>query len=422
VGVLEMVQRVLGVHAPAAEVAPQPGLTMLDAAQLPARAASFSPSMPAARGARVGAVSVTSDTALRHSAVWACLQLRANLVASTPVDVFRRIGGVQVEMPRPPLFEAPGGGRVGLPEWLFSSQVDIDRVGNFIGLITERDGQGLPRVVEMHPASVCQVLGKGPQITGYRIAGRRYDPEQVWHEKGFTLPGIPVGLSAVAYGAWSIGGYLSAQQYALDWFAVGPHPKGQLKNVQQDIIGATAIAEAKAAFKAATENGDLFVHGKNWEYTPEEQQSAGAVFLEEMRYGAADVCRFFGVPADMIDAGTSGSSITYANVTQRNLQFLIMHLGPAFVRREWAFSTWAMPRPRYAKFNTDALLRMDPQTRAQVLGQQVRDRLRAPSEARELDNLQPFTDEQLAEFDRLFGPPKAATPAAAVPALPGQQG
>src|SRR5262249_28814665 len=55
-------------------------------------------------------------------------------------------------------------------------------------------------------------------------------------------------------------------------------------------------------------------------------------------------------------------------------------------------------------------------------------RMRAPSEARELDNLPPFTDDQLAEFDRLFGlaangniyaPPDPYAPGAhPAPALP----
>ena len=56
----------------------------------------------------------------------------------------------------------------------------------------------------------------------------------------------------------------------------------------------------------------------------------------------------------------SNCAITYANISQRNLQFLIMHLGPAVGRREDAFSRKLVSNPRYVKLNTDALLRMDP--------------------------------------------------------------
>ena len=362
--------------------------------------------VPSRGSQRQGAVVVDSDSALRHSAVWACLNLRASLVSTTPLDVFRRVGGVQVEAPKPPVLVLPGGASCGLPEWLFSSQFELDRTGNVFGLITKRDRGNLPAEIELQPTSDVTVKGRGPQITGYRIGRKQYPVEDVWHEKGATIPGVPVGLSPIAYAARSIGGYLSAQQYAIDWFAAGPHPKGVLKNTEMDVLNPAVTAETKARFKEATAAGDIFVTGKIWEYTPEVQAAAGAVFLDEMKYGVVDVCRFLGVPSDMIDGGVSGSTVTYANVTQRNLQFLIMHLGPVYFRREWAFSNLLLEQPRYVKFATDSVLRMDPESRTKLLGQQVRDRLLAPSEAREIDNRQPYTEDQLAEFDRLWGRPK----------------
>lgn len=107
------------------------------------------------------------------------------------------------------------------------------------------------------------------------------------------------------------------------------------------------------------------------------------------------------MPADLIEAAVSGQAVTYANISQRNLQFIIMNLGPVVFRREKALSAF-LPKGRFVKLNSDAILRMDPETRAKVLGQQVQDRLLAPSEARAIDNRLPFTEEQLAEFDRLW--------------------
>nr|WP_269149532.1 phage portal protein [Streptomyces acidiscabies] len=115
----------------------------------------------------------------------------------------------------------------------------------------------------------------------------------------------------------------------------------------------------------------------------------------------------------------SGSSVTYASMTQRNLQFLIMNLGPAVGRREDAFSRKLVSGPRFVKLNTDALLRMDPEARARTIGARITNRTLAPSEARALDNLPPFTEDQLAEFDRLFGARSVpAQPTTAVPGAP----
>ncbi|MGC9538510.1 phage portal protein [Streptomyces sp. UG1] len=359
-----------------------------------------------------GSAVVTNETALRHSAVWACLRLRANLISTMPVDVYRKVGGIQVEVPKPPVLVTPGGGEVEMPEWMYSSQFDLDRAGNAVGLITARDGLGLPARIELQPTSEVTVRMRKGKLT-YKIAGTVYEPHEVWHEKQYTVSGLHVGLSPVAYAAWSIGEYLSIQQFALDWFSNGAVPSAHLKNTAKTITPDKAD-EAKQRFKAAVANRDLFVTGLDWDYNMIQAEQAGADWIAAKNFGIGDIARFFDCPSDLIDAAVSGSSITYANMTQRNLQFLVMSLGPAVKRREDALSRLTS-RPRFVKLNTDALLRMDPHTRAQVIKTRIDSRTLAPSEARALDDLPPFTDAQLAEFDRLFGKGAQAQPTTATP-------
>ncbi|TFE42494.1 phage portal protein [Streptomyces sp. ICN441] len=360
------------------------------------------------RRSRTGGVHVTNETALRHSAVWACLRLRADLVSTMPVDVYRRVNGIQVEVPKPPVLVTPGGLQVGIKEWLYSTQVDLDRAGNCFGIITERtgvigpDGRGLPGRIELVALSDVSIRGHGAEIRKYVIGGKEYEPWDVWHEKQYTIAGVPLGLSPVAYAAWTIEESLSAQQFAREWFAGGAVPMAELKNTAKTIDQAAARV-AREQFEAAVETGGLFVHGNDWEYKPIQTVASQAAFIEARQYGLSDIARFFGCPGDMIDAAVSGSSITYASITQRNLQFLIMHLGPAVSRREDAFSRRMVSGPRFVKLNSDALLRMDPEARARTMAARINARTLAPSEARALDNLPPFTDEQYAEFDRLFG-------------------
>jgi len=367
------------------------------------------PPRPPSLGA--GSVYVTSDTAMRHSAVWACLRLRADLVSTMPVDVFRRVGDIQIEMLKPPILVNPGGERVDIVEWLYSSQVDLDRGGNAFGLITERNAANLPLRIDLQPLRECSVVEKTTGEIRYRIGGKEYPAEQVWHERQYTIAGLPVGLSPVAYAAWSIGQYQSAQKFALDWYGTGGVPKGHFRNNEMQIVDPAVADSAKARFKAAVSNNDMFVSGKDWEYFPFQAEAVGADWLEAQKYGIGDVARFFGAPGDLIDAVVQSGNITYANITQRNLQFLIINLGPAVYRRERSLSL-LLPAPRYAKLNTSALLRMDDETRAKVNKLKVEARVLAPSEAREHDNLPPFTEDQLAEFDRLFGVPRTQPTAA----------
>ena len=375
-----------------------------------------------AREKRSNRVHVTNDSALRNAAVWACLRLRADLMSSFPIDVYRYVNGIQVEVPKPAVLVTPGGLEVGVKEWMYSTEFDLDRAGNCFGIITERtgvigpDGRGLPGRIELVELGAVTIRGNGSTITKFVINGTEYEPWEIWHEKQYTVAGLPLGLSPVAYAAWTIEETLSAQQFARDWFAAGAVPLAELKNTAKTVDQEGARV-AREQFRAAVDSSGLFVHGNDWEYNPIQAVASQSAFLEARQYGASDIARFFGCPGDLIDVAVSGSSITYASITQRNLQFLIMHLGPAVGRREDAFSRKLVSGPRFVKLNTDALLRMDPEARARTIGARITNRTLAPSEARALDNLPPFTEDQLAEFDRLFG--SRSVPAQPTTVVPG---
>ncbi|HEY9415082.1 MAG TPA: phage portal protein [Pseudonocardia sp.] len=362
---------------------------------------------------RPGAVSVTDESALRHSAVWACLRLRADLMSTFPVDVYRMVGGQQVEVPKPPVLVNPGGEQWDYLDWMYASQFDLDRAGNTIGLITERNALGLPARIELQPIGMCSVkLLRDTGKVEYWIDGKKYQPHQVWHERQFPVAGLPVGLSPIAYAAWSISEYLSIQQFALDWFGAGGVPKARMKNTAKTITQAEAKS-VKDRYAASVMNGDLFVHGNDWEFSFLQAENAGLEWLEGKRYGLADVCRFLGAPADLIEAAISApGSITYQTALQRNLQFLVMNLGPVVTRRETRLSK-LLPAPRFVKLNTDALLRMDPETAAKVIDTRLKNGTLTNPEARALYNQAPLTSEEIAEFERLYRTPRSAPEPAA---------
>lgn len=359
-------------------------------------------------GSKFRRKSMSREEALLHSAIWACLRLRADLVSTMPVDVFRQLaGGPKVEVnPKPPILVTPGGERVRWMEWSYSSQFDMDSTGNTIGLITATDATGRPARVDLFPTEETAVKKRKDGTLKYRLAGEWFDPPQVWHEKQFTISGCPVGLSPIAYAAMSTYTYLSAQQFAADWFDNSNVPSAHMKNNAKTLTP-KEIREIKKRHRESIQAGDLFVTGKDWTYEILAGKVSEAHFLEQQQFGLADACRWFGVPGDMIEASQSGSSVTYANITQRNLQFLILHLGPAIRRREEAWTWGFTPGPQYVKLNRGALLEMDLKSRYEGHKIGITGRFIAPSEARALEEREPFTDEQLAEFDRLFGRPNS---------------
>ena len=336
----------------------------------------------------------TPQTSLRFSAVWAALRLRADLISTLPVDVFRAApDGAQVSAPGTRLFKRPADDIL-WPEWLYSTQMDLDRYGNCFGLIEARDA-GYPVQIEPWAAGEVTVRLKGRRIVKYRYDGAEYDPGQVWHERQYTVAGYRIGLSPIAYAAWTVGAALSAQEFSLDWFANGAAPSGTLRHTQEPNLDQKILEAAKARFKIATANRDLFVTGSEWEFTPSAVDANSAQFLQAQGHSAVDVARFIGVPATAIDAAVTGQSLTYSNLTMQQLHLLVNFLAAPIIRREWALTANALPAPRFAKFNTDALLRLDPTGRTQLMAAQIDAWMTDPDEARKLNNLPPLTPEQI---------------------------
>lgn len=369
----------------------------------------------------VGAFRVNEDTALKHSGVWACLRLRADLMSTFPVEVYRDVNQIPAEVSKPPVLVAPGGEHWSYIQWMWATQFDLDRCGNAVGLITERDGGNRPSRIDLCYAGDVKIIQKESGEVRYRIGKKEYTRDKVWHERQFTVGGLAAGLSPIAYAASSIGEHMSMLQFALDWFGGSGIPRARLKNTSK-VLNPKEARVMKDRYNATIANGDLFVHGSDWEFDLLASETAGQEFIEGRKYGLGDVARFFGAPLDLIEASIQGTGgqINYANITQRHLQFLILNMNPAIVRREEALSG-LLTRPRYVKLNADALLRMDPIQRATYLKAMIDARLMTNTEAREKDNRRPLTEAEIAEFEKIYGPPKSAQPAAA-PGQPGDPG
>lgn len=347
--------------------------------------------------------------ALSSSAVWAALRLRANLMSALPADAFLLVNGMMAEIEAPDILRQPYPG-VEWPEWMWATTHDLDRYGNTFGRITRfaRDGR---TPLEIEPLKVDAISAKvrGMQLLEVKENGTVIPAEQVWHERQYAPGGHCIGMSPILAGAMSIRGFLAAQGYAVDWYE-NEQPGGQLKNTKHETIDARQAAKVKAAWRAAIAGRDVFVTGSEWEWTPDKVEAVAAGFIEQMQWGAVETARYLDVPGDVIDAAVSGSAVTYANVVQRSLQLLVNHLGPVIVRREAKFTRRLVPPGQVVKLNSDALLRMDPETRSRLLVAEVAGRVRAPSEVRALHNLAPFTPDQIEEFAVLFPSRSSAPP------------
>jgi len=349
---------------------------------------------------------VSSKSAMRHSVVWAARTLRADLVSLMPVDVYKDVNGIPLEQDKTEVLRNPWevaeGQPMAIDEWMYSTQMALDGFGNNVGIVHARDGAGIPTKIEpVDPESVSYVV-KGSRVKQYKIAGTVEESKWIWHERQHTVAGFPVGLSPITYAALALSSGLSAQEFALDWFQNGAVPSAILRNSEKTVNRETA-QEAKASFKASIQSGDLFVTGKDWEYSPVSVKASEASFIEQMQYSDVELCRFFGVPADLIDVGSvNASAVTYASISQRNLQLLVMNMGGTIKRRENALSRLTFG-DRYVKLNRSAILAMDDKTRAEIHGMYIDKKIMTPDQVRAIEDMGPLTEADYTQFDRLFG-------------------
>ena len=177
---------------------------------------------------RAGKPAVTSRGAMQQSVIWAAANMHAAIESLMPVDAFRMVGDLKVAMKSPPLFTSPSSFAEGHPEsmaeWLYARRMSLQLWGNCFGEITGRDALGLPAQIQLVPAEdvVCKV--KNYQIVEYRFGRTVMEARNVYHTRGALLPGVPVGLSPIAYAMLAIETSLSARGFAADWFGNSAFP------------------------------------------------------------------------------------------------------------------------------------------------------------------------------------------------------
>jgi HK97 family phage portal protein len=251
-----------------------------------------------------------------------------------------------------------------LVPWLHRCVVSLGLRGNAYGWVISRDGYGFPTQIEwLNPNNVAPDDRPDVNPGGWLINGRGVPRNDIVHIPLFAMPGERLGVSPIASFANTLGVALKAQTYADGWFSAGGFPPGTFQNETQTVDQAQADA-IKARLGAAIRTREPLVFGKDWKYTAISVPPEEAQFVETMKMTTNQIAAIYGIPPEMI-GGESGSSMTYANVEQQQINFVMFTLRPWLVLLESVFSS-LLPDRQYVKFNSDALIRADLKTRWEV--------------------------------------------------------
>lgn len=348
----------------------------------------------AAIGRTEAGQTVSPDTALSLSVVFACTRIIAETVATLPLIVYRRKPKGRVVASDHWLYglvhDSPNADQTAVEFWEEVMINIVLRGRAFVHAPRDVVDQVVELQVLIHEnMGVPRVLRNGARVYPYNhpVKGLIDIPErELWVPKGFG------GLSVIQYGARSMGGAMAAEKagarlYNNDMRPVAVVTRDEILNANQRKMVKEAIQDG---MMSAIEGGPLRLIEGGMKYQQLSLSAEDAQLLETMQFKVEDLCRWFGMNPSMIGHGTAVSNWGTGR-EQINLAFLQYVLSSYCERLEQGISKWLLgPSERsriYAEFSVEGLLRADSAGRASFYSTMVQNGLMTRNEVRELENL-----------------------------------
>lgn len=342
-----------------------------------------------------GVANIGPDGALQISSVWACVERRANIVASLPFFVYEQVNG-EKQLARESrlytlLHESPNARMTPFEFWR-AMVLNHDLRGNAYARI-DRDRSG--EAIAMWPMPADQVtvsvLKDGSMVYEYRVGDdvAVLSDANVLHLK--NLGNGTTGLAKLEFMRGTTDEMAKAQQSASKMFGNGGKPTGVL--MIDKVLTPEQRSQVRASFGGLVEGNTarLMVLEAAMTYqqlsiSPEDQQ-----LLESRQFGVEEMCRWLDVPPVMIyhsNVTTWGSGIDSIidGFHKFTLNPLLKNVEQAVRKR---VMTPAQRARMVAEFEPDALLRGNAAARAELHAKNVQNGVMTRAECRQLENL-PF--------------------------------
>lgn len=347
------------------------------------------------------------EGAMRTGAVWGCVNKIAWSLAMMRPQPYRGQPGLAGESAKaavPPMLVSPSAD-AGMVAFTYMSWVSLLLRGNVYGVILERDRLGYPQQIELQHPDQVKVKRLTDGSYEYRLRNEVIGERELWHRAIFRMPGSRVGMSAIQYSARTTRAVQAAEHFGLDFFETGAHPSGILTNKNANKISQEQAQRVKDTFLAATRGTrEPVVMGGGWDYSQIQVSPQDSQFLASIDAGKATIAEFFLMKPQMMGWGASGSgSLTYQNVENAALDFLMYPLTPLLVQWEQWLAEW-LPRGVWVKLDTSPMLRTDLLSRMRAYHMMIGSRGWTQDEIRAMEDYPPLTPEQRAEVDALVMP------------------
>ena len=337
--------------------------------------------------------SVNEKTALQTTAVYACVRILAETIASLPLHTYRYSPGGKEKAQEHPLYHLlHSEPNPEMTSFVFRETLmgHLLLWGNAYAQII-RDGRG--RVLGLYPLLPSKMLvnrtDQGILYYQYEKDDRTHflPDTEVLHIPGLGFDGL-VGYSPIAMAKNVIGMAIATEEYGAKFFANGASPGGVLEHpgVVKD---PGKIRESwNAVYQGSGNAHRVAVLEEGMKFQPIGIPPEQAQFLETRKYQLNEIARIFRIPPHMIGDLEKSS---FSNIEQQSLEFVMYTLDPWVIRWEQAISRALFSDSEkwqyFVKFNVDGLLRGDYQSRMNGYAVGRQNGWLSANDIRELENL-----------------------------------
>jgi HK97 family phage portal protein len=341
---------------------------------------------------------VTSDLALQLATVWACVEKRANIIASLPLNALTKaVGGAVRSVANGSriqgIFHESPNSRMTPFEFWRAMMINHDMRGNaYARIVRAADGEAIAWW-PMPSDQVQTVIDPVGEVWHHYHLGETvfiFPDRDVLHLKG--LGNGTTGLAKLEYMAGTIGEGSAQAKAAQKTFSNGGKPTAVLMADQVLKPAQRQALQERFVEMATGTESRLFVLEANMKYqqlsaTPEQMQ-----LMDARRFTTTEICRWFDVPPVVVyhaaDTTVWGSGIEQiiGGWYKTSINPLVQSIEQALVKR---VLTAKQRATMDVKFNLDALLRGSAKERYELYASGTSNGIVTRDECRALEDLPP---------------------------------
>ncbi len=351
---------------------------------------------------------VNERSAMQMTAVYSCVRILSEAVASLPVHVYRYndSGGKEKALDHPLYFLLHDEPNPEMTSFVFRETLMTHLLlwGNAYAQII-RNGKG--EVIALYPLMPDRMTvdrdEKGvlyykyqknnddaPTLEGSTVY---LDASDVLHVPGLGFDGL-VGYSPIAMAKNAIGLAIAAEEYGSKFYANGAAPSGVLEH-PGTIKDPSRVRESwTQTFGGSANANKIAVLEEGMKYTPISISPNEAQFLETRKFQINEIARIFRVPPHMVGDLEKSS---FSNIEQQSLEFVKYTLDPWVIRWEQSLYRALLSEEEkkniFFKFNVEGLLRGDYASRMNGYATARQNGWMSANDIRGLENLDRIPEE-----------------------------